>query len=96
MGVYVGYDNPKTLGKSETGSRVAAPIFGEFMREAYVNRKPSPFIVPDGIKFINIDLKTGNPSSKNYIQEAFKKDFQYRNQQDNFLSDDEYDTRGFY
>ena len=96
VGVYVGYDDPKTLGKSETGSKVAAPIFGEFMREAYINRKPFPFIVPDGIKFINIDLKTGNQSSKNFIQEAFKKDFKYRNQPESFISDDEYDKRGFY
>ena len=57
MGIYIGYDEPKTLGKSETGSKVAAPIFGEFMKTVYAKRKPMPFLVPEGIKFVNVDIK---------------------------------------
>lgn len=77
VGVYVGYDSPLTLGKRQTGSNVAAPIFADFMKRLYEHRKPRPFTVPQDIKFINVDLKTGKPSNKNFVQEAFKNDFNF-------------------
>ena len=97
VGVYVGYDIPKSLGRNETGSKVAAPIFGDFMKKAYKKRKPLPFIVPDNIKFINIDPKTSKPSSNEFIQEAFKKNFSFKNNQmDKFIDEKDNDLRGFY
>jgi len=74
-GVYVGFDNPRTLGKLEQGATVAAPIFRDFMKGALVNALPTPFRVPPGIEFVPIDRITGAPAladSPNAIQEAFK------------------------
>ncbi len=98
VGVYVGYDSPKTLGKIETGSKVAAPIFSYFMKDAFKTKKPKPFVAPEGIKFINIDIKTGKPSNINYIQEAFKKNFSFdKNEIEQFLpSEENFNFRGFY
>ena len=97
VGVYVGFDKPKTLGKSETGSRVAAPIFGDFMKTVYNNKKPYPFLRPEGVKFINVDSKSGEPSNENYIQEVFKKSFNFDQKSNiNLPSEDDYNTRGFY
>jgi penicillin-binding protein 1A len=97
VGVYVGYDKPKTLGKSETGSRVAAPIFGDFMSTAYDDKKPYPFLRPEGVKFINIDSKSGEPTDEGYIQEVFKKSFNFDQKSNiNLPSEEDYNTRGFY
>ena len=96
VGIYVGYDEPKTLGKSETGSKVAAPIFGEFMKTVYSKRKPMPFLVPEGIKFVNVDIKTGIPSNNNFIQESLKKDFDFENEIKNFIVDENFEDKGFY
>ena len=59
VGVYVGFDQPKSLGYKQTGSSVAVPIFKEFMKEAKVNPSKIPFRVPSGISFVKIDPKTG-------------------------------------
>ncbi len=75
VGVYVGYDTPKPMGKGNTGGRVAAPIFGEFMQEALADTPPSPFRIPPGIKLVRVDLHTGLRASAddpNSIMEAFK------------------------
>ena len=75
VGVFVGFDNPETLGKRETGSSVAAPIFRDFMSKALHNKPDVPFRRPAGIKLIKVNPKTGLLSkinSKNYIIEAFK------------------------
>lgn len=58
-GVWVGYDNARSLGRNETGSRVASPIFLEYMRRALAGRPPSSFAVPPGIDFVRIDEQTG-------------------------------------
>lgn len=96
VGVYVGYDKPKTLGKSETGSRVAAPIFGDFMSNAYKEKKPYPFLRPEGVKFINVDSKTGEPSNEDYIQEVFKKSFNFDQKSNINLPSNDSNKRGFY
>ena len=57
--MYVGFDQPKSLGYKQTGSAVAVPIFKEFMKEAKVNPSKIPFRVPSGISFVKIDPKTG-------------------------------------
>jgi penicillin-binding protein 1A len=77
VGVYVGYDTPKPMGKGNTGGMIAAPIFGEFLKNALVDTPPAPFRVPPGIKFVRVDLKTGLRASAddtNTILEAFKPD----------------------
>ena len=72
IGVYVGYDNPKSLGYKETGSSVAVPIFKKFIENANINSNKIPFRVPAGISFVKIDPNTGLPSNeKDSILEPF-------------------------
>ncbi|HUO99754.1 MAG TPA: penicillin-binding protein 1A [Rhizomicrobium sp.] len=74
-GVYVGFDNPRTLGKLEQGATVAAPIFRDFMKGALADAPPTPFRVPPGIEFVSVDRLTGAPvpdGTPGSIQEAFK------------------------
>lgn len=74
VGVFTGFDIPKPLGKRETGSSVAAPIFKEFMAHALKNRPVAPFRVPRGIQLVRVESSTGRPAgfgSKGVILEAF-------------------------
>ena len=72
VGVYVGYDNPKSLGYKETGSKVAVPIFKNFMKQALLKNNKIPFRVPSGISFVRIDPETGLQTNKeNGIMEPF-------------------------
>ena len=74
-GVFVGFDNPRTLGKYEQGATAAAPIFRDFMKGALADVPPTPFRVPPGIELISTDAITGQPagsSDPNAIMEAFK------------------------
>jgi len=74
VGVFVGYDQPKSLGYKETGSSVAVPIFKYYAINSEINKNHKPFRIPNGLTFINIDPKTGMPSnSKNAIMEPFIK-----------------------
>ncbi len=75
VGVFVGFDQPKSLGKKETGASVAAPAFKQFMAEALADRPGIPFRVPPGIRLVRVDATTGQRASsadKNVIWEAFK------------------------
>jgi len=75
VGVYVGMDNPKPLGKYETGSRAALPIFEEFVKKAVKKSDARPFKVPENITLMVVDPNTGNKakfSSKNTIIESYK------------------------
>ena len=75
IGVYIGYDEPKTLGKFETGSKAALPIFKEFIERALYKEDIKPFKSPSNIYFFPIDYKTGEDVSftnKKAIIEAFK------------------------
>lgn len=74
VGVFVGFDNPQSLGKRETGASTAVPIFGEFMKEALKDTPPTPFRVPPGIKNVRINADTGRaaqPGDKHVLYEAF-------------------------
>ena len=76
IGVYVGMDNPKPLGKFETGSKVALPIFESFVKKAINKSDARPFKASEGITMMVIDPLTGQKakfSSKNTIIEAYKK-----------------------
>jgi penicillin-binding protein 1A len=75
VGVYVGYDKPRHLGRGATGGHVAAPIVKDFLKMALADKPAVPFRVPPGIKLIRIDPKTGmraGPGSGPAILEAFK------------------------
>lgn len=75
VGVFTGFDNPKTLGPKETGSSVAVPIFKDFMEEALGDQPPVPFRIPSGIRMVRIDAETGKlptATSERVILEAFK------------------------
>ncbi len=75
VGVFVGFDEPQTLGPKETGSSVAAPIFRDFMASALTNRPAIPFRIPPGIRLVRINTESGQmakPGDRSVILEAFK------------------------
>jgi len=75
IGVYVGMDNPKPLGKFETGSKAALPIFEEFVKKSIKKSDARPFKVSDDIILMVIDSTTGEKAkftSKNTIIESYK------------------------
>jgi penicillin-binding protein 1A len=74
-GAWVGYDAPRNLGKNETGSRAASPIFLEYMQRALAGVPPREFEVPEGVVFARIDRKTGllaSPSTEQAVFQAFR------------------------
>ena len=75
IGVYVGMDNPEPLGKFETGSKAALPIFEEFVKKAVKKSDSRPFKVPKDITLMVVDTNTGEKAkftSKNTIIESYK------------------------
>ena len=75
IGVYVGNDNPTSLGKYETGSKTALPIFKNFIEEAVKKSDARPFKVPNGTIMMVVDPATGRKakfSTKNTIIEVYK------------------------
>ena len=77
IGTYVGHDNPKSLGRYETGSKTAMPIFKEFVQNAISNYEARPFKVAENIKMMVVDVKTGKKAdfgSKETIIESYKKE----------------------
>jgi penicillin-binding protein 1A len=75
VGVYVGYDNPKPMGKGRTGGELAAPIVADFMQLALKDKPATPFRVPKGIELMPINVKTGQRDlfgEAGVILEAFK------------------------
>ncbi|MFQ5736489.1 MAG: penicillin-binding protein 1A [Thermodesulfobacteriota bacterium] len=74
-GSWVGYDDEKPLGKHETGSRAALPIWLKFMKAVTADRPVENFHVPDGVEFARIDPKTGTlatPQTAEPLFEVFK------------------------
>ncbi len=75
VGVYVGYDNPKPMGKGRTGGELAAPIVADFMKQALRGKPATPFRVPRAIELIPINAKSGKRDifgEDGVILEAFK------------------------
>ena len=75
IGVYIGFDNPKTLGKYETGSKAALPIFKNFVENALFKEDFNDFKIPENIYLTSINYDTGlksSPGDKNTIIEALK------------------------
>ncbi len=58
-GVYLGYDQPRSLGGYAQGGRISAPIFKEWAKVALANRPKVPFVAPPGIRWVRIDRATG-------------------------------------
>jgi penicillin-binding protein 1A len=75
VGVFVGYDTPKPMGRGATGGQVAAPIFIDFMKAALEDTPPVEFRVPKGLQLIPINRKTGlraSAGAPGTILEGFK------------------------
>jgi penicillin-binding protein 1A len=75
-GVFVGFDQPQTLGSSETGSRAAAPIWVDFMGEALKGVPKREFNQPEGLVTVRIDAETGKLAaawSEDTLFEVFRK-----------------------
>ncbi len=75
IGVYIGFDNPKTLGRFETGSKAALPVFKHFVENALFKEDFSDFKIPEKIFLTSLNYDTGNksaPGDKNSIIEALK------------------------
>jgi len=76
IGVYVGSDKPKSLGKNETGAKTALPVFKSFVKNAIKKVEARPFKVADNILMMVIDPITGKKAeteSKKTIIEVYKK-----------------------
>jgi len=77
IGTYVGMDDPKPLGRYETGAKTAMPIFKNFVKTAVIKKDARPFKVPPDISMMVIESTTGKKASfgsKETIIEAFKKE----------------------
>ena len=75
VGVYVGFDEPKTLGRYETGAKVALPVFEKFIKKVVKKKDALPFKVPKNITLVLVDVESGlqpNASTKKIIYESFK------------------------
>ena len=75
VGVFTGFDKPRSLGRREQGATVAAPIFKAFMRDVLEGRPKIPFRIPSDIRLVRVNAKTGElarSGDKNVILEAFK------------------------
>jgi len=75
IGVYVGFDEPKTLGKYETGAKAALPIFKKFVKSVIKKKEALPFKVPKDINLVMVDAETGlrpSDTTKKVIYESFK------------------------
>ena len=75
VGVYVGFDEPETLGKYETGAKAALPIFKKFVKKIVKKKDALPFKVPKNINLVVVDAETGlqpNTDTKKIIYESFK------------------------
>lgn len=73
-GVWVGYDDQRSIGPKETGARAAIPIWVEFMKKAHERRESEDFIAPEGLVFKQIDSRTGLLATEHCtrtIREAF-------------------------
>jgi penicillin-binding protein 1A len=75
IGVYIGSDSPKSLGRYETGAKTALPVFKDFIKKAVKKDEARPFKVADNIVMMVIDPVTGKkaqPQTKKTIIEAYK------------------------
>ena len=75
IGVYVGFDEPESLGKYETGAKAALPIFKKFVENSIKKSDALPFKIPKNINLVIVDVDTGlrpDNNTKRTILESFK------------------------
>ena len=75
VGVFAGFDTPRSLGKREQGASVAAPIFRAFMADALSDQPAIPFRIPPNIRLVRVNSTSGQPArpgDRRVILEAFK------------------------
>ncbi|HSO41675.1 MAG TPA: penicillin-binding transpeptidase domain-containing protein, partial [Rhodospirillales bacterium] len=75
VGVFIGFDEPTPLGRSEAGATVAAPVFRDFMQEALADKPAIPFRIPPDIRLVRVNPETGQlarAGDRAVIFEAFK------------------------
>ena len=75
IGVFVGFDEPKSLGRYETGAKTSLPIFKSFIKKSIKKEDAMPFKVPKGISFVMVDPHKGIVKELDYnkaIFESFK------------------------
>lgn len=75
VGVYIGFDSPRTLGEGETGGRIAAPVFRDFMSRALRDAPATPFRIPPSVNLVRVNAQTGKLAKAgdgSVILEAFK------------------------
>ena len=95
IGVYIGFDSPQTLGRYETGSKAALPIFKDFVKKALYKDDFKQFAIPNGIYFSRINYDTGEKEDFNNpkaITEAFKVENIKKIKNNNLSRNDKYDT----
>ena len=95
IGVYIGFDSPQTLGRYETGSKAALPIFKDFVKKALYKDDFRQFAIPSGIYFSRINYDTGEKEDFNNpraITEAFKLKNIKKIKNNNLNRNDKYDT----
>jgi penicillin-binding protein 1A len=96
VGIFIGFDNNTTLGRNETGSKAAAPIFVSVMKELLADQPSIPFRVPENITLKRIDVTTGQSPTlisreEDIIFEAFKKNevkLDFDNQDGDYVNED--------
>ena len=59
IGVYVGFDEPESLGRYETGAKAALPIFKNFIKNVVKKKEALPFKIPKDINLVMVDVETG-------------------------------------
>lgn len=93
VGIYLGFDEPRTLGRVETGANTALPIFYDFMAEALKGKPDTPFRTPNGIKFVRINYDTGKPArydDQRVIFEAIKSGYSLENRENKIIGNDDF------
>ncbi|HLV08032.1 MAG TPA: PBP1A family penicillin-binding protein [Croceibacterium sp.] len=86
-GVYLGYDQPRSLGGWAQGGRLAAPVFKQFVQETRDKWQGRPFLAPEGVRMVRVDRRSGRRVFEGWptddpraavIWEAFKPDTEPR------------------
>jgi penicillin-binding protein 1A len=75
IGVYIGFDEPRTLGGKEQGSFTAAPVYERIAKVVFKDKPATPFRIPPGLRIVRVNHDSGQPAypgDPQAIDEAFK------------------------
>ena len=98
IGVFVGFDEPKSLGKYETGAKAALPIFKKFIKKVIKKKDALPFRIPKNINLVQVDVETGklpNANTRVRIYESFKENDNLATVLENLSNKDTLNYNGF-